>query len=383
MSGSSFITLDRKAVKNNITFLKKRIGKNTRISAVVKANAYGHGIEQMVPLFESEGIDHFSVFDFPEAIRVSDSLTSDSDIMIMGWISDNNIESAVQRGFEFFVFNIHRLKYAIDCATKLNTKAKIHITVETGMNRLGLEQSDLKEVVLLIDQHAHLLDIRGVCTHLAGAESVANYKRITNQLKKFTGILSFLENNEIKPTYRHVSNSAAAFVYPKAKLDLVRIGIMLYGFWSSPETFLTYTLERKDKTDPLNRILSWHSHIMSLKTIREGEFIGYGNSYLTQKETKVAIIPVGYAIGYNRSLSNKGRVLINGCRCGIIGMVNMNMVMVDVTNVRDPRVGDEVAIIGKQNGLEIKVSSFSNISNELNYEILAHLPQGIERMVTT
>lgn len=381
MTGSSIITLDRKAVKNNIAFLRKKIGKNSRISAVVKANAYGHGIEQMVPLFEEEGIDHFSVFDFPEAIRVYKSRTRDSTIMIMGWIGDEDLETTIDCGLEFFVFNVQRLAQAIDCARRLNTQAKIHLNVETGMNRLGLETCDLKEVIKLIDQHQDVLDIQGVCTHLAGAESVANYKRITNQLKKFNQILSFLSTNEIAPEYRHVSNSAAAFVYPKAKMNLVRIGIMLYGFWSSPETFMTYTLERKNKTDPLDRILSWHSRIMSLKTIKEGEFVGYGNSYLTQKETKVAIVPVGYSIGYNRSLSNKGRVLINGCRCGVIGMVNMNMIMVDVTDVQDPKVGDEVVIIGWQNGLEIKVSSFSSISNELNYEILAHLPQSIERMV--
>jgi alanine racemase len=381
MTGSSFIALDREAVQNNITFLKKKIGKNTRISAVVKANAYGHGIEQMVPLFEEEGIDHFSVFDFPEAMRVYKSRTRESTIMIMGWISDTDLEATIDCGLEFFVFNVERLTQAIDCATKLNTKAKIHLNVETGMNRLGLETCDLKEVIRLIEQHHEVLDIRGVCTHLAGPESVANYKRIINQLKRFNQILSFLSTNEITPEYRHVSNSAAAFVYPKAKMNLVRIGIMLYGFWSSPETFMTYTLERKNKTDPLKRILSWQSSIMSLKTIKEGEFVGYGNSYLTQKEAKVAIVPIGYSIGYNRSLSNKGRVLVNGCRCGVIGMVNMNMIMVDVTDVEDPKVGDEVVIIGWQNGLEIKVSSFSNISNELNYEILAHLPQRIERIV--
>lgn len=381
MSNNSYITINSEAVSKNVTFLKRKLGAKVRISAVVKANAYGHGIEQMVPLFEKEGIDHFSVFDFEEAMQVKNSIRNDSDIMIMGWIADNDIEDSILNGFEIYIFNTQRLIKAIEKARKLKKKVKIHLEVETGMNRLGLDSESLIKTISIIDQNRDILEIKGFCTHLAGAESVSNYKRIIRQLKKYKSLLNILEKIMIYPEYKHVANSAAALVYPKSKMDMVRVGIMLYGLWSSPETFIHYTHDKKVKSDPLHRILGWKSSIMSIKDIKEGEFIGYGISYLTQKETRIAIIPVGYAMGYNRSLSNKGRVLINGCRCGVIGMINMNMIIADITDIPDVNIGDEVVLIGKQGDLEIKVSSFSNISNELNYEVLAHMPEKLERKI--
>jgi len=381
MNDSSKITLKEEAVRNNILFLKQKLGKNVRISSVVKANAYGHGIEQIVPLFEKEGIDHFSVFDYDEAVRVHKSLLSSADIMIMGWISEQNIKTTIENGFEFFVFNIKRLEKALYFAKELNIKAKIHIEVETGMNRSGLSNSKLKEAITIINENLDNFEVKGFCTHLAGAESVTNYKRITEQLKKYHKLLHILEQNNIKPEYKHVANSAASFVYPKTKMDLVRVGIMQYGFWSSAETFIYYTRNKKTKTDPLQRVLGWESKIMAIKEVKTGEFIGYGTSYLAQSDMKTALVPIGYAGGYSRSLSNKGRVLINGQRCGVIGTVNMNMIIVDISNIPFAKIGEEVVIIGQQGNLEIKVSAFSDISDQLNYEILAHLPTNFERKI--
>lgn len=381
MNNASLITLRSNAVKNNIAFLKQQLGSKIRVSSVVKANAYGHGIEQIVPLFEAEGIDHFSVFDFDEALRVKRNLTEGSDIVIMGWIDDDNVEDAIREQFEFFVFNIERLRLAKKCAEKLNMKAKIHLEVETGMNRSGLNKRELNNAVKFIKENEEYFKVAGFCTHLAGAESIANHYRIQTQLRHYHKMYKVLEKNDIVPTYKHVANSAAAFVYPETRLDLVRIGIMQYGFWSSMETYIHFTRNRKNKQDPLQRILGWQSKIMSIKKVRTGEFVGYGISFLAQSDIVTALVPIGYSCGYSRSLSNKGRVLIRGQRCGIIGVVNMNMIIVDITTVTEAVIGDEVVIIGQQGDLEIKVSAFSNISDKLNYEILAHLPTSIERKV--
>ena len=381
MNDKSEITINEKAVKKNILFLKNKLGKNVRISSVVKANAYGHGIEQIVPLFEKEGIDHFSVFDYDEAVRVKRSLLNSATIMIMGWISKKDIRNTIKNGFEFYVFNIERLQKALLYSQKLGIKAKIHLEVETGMNRSGLNKEEFEKAISIINENPDTFIIKGFCTHLAGAESISNYKRIIDQLEKYKKLLQILEHNNIKPKYKHVANSAAAFVYPQTRMDLVRIGIMQYGFWSSAETFISFIGNKIDKTDPLQRILGWESKIMSIKEIKTGEFIGYGTSFLAQSDIKAALIPIGYSGGYNRSLSNKGRVLINGQRCGVIGIVNMNMIIVDITNVLFAKIGDEVVIIGQQKDLEIKVSAFSNISDQLNYEILAHLPKNIKRKI--
>ncbi len=232
---------------------------------------------------------------------------------------------------------------------------------------------------IIFENPDHFL-VKGFCTHLAGPESISNYRRIQRQLKKYNSMYKMLEQYNIIPKYRHVTNSAGAFVYPKARFNMARIGIMLYGFWSSAEIFIHYVKNRKEKTDPLDRILSWKSRIMSVKTIAEGEFVGYGVSWLAQKETRTALIPVGYSVGYSRSLSNKGTVIIRGQICNVIGIVNMNMIIADITDLPGAGVNDEVVIIGKQGDQEIKVSAFSDISNSLNYEVLAHLSPQIRRI---
>nr|NQU88949.1 alanine racemase [Bacteroidota bacterium] len=381
MIDNSLITLNENAVENNIAFLRKKLGDKVKISAVVKANAYGHGIEQIVPVFEKYGIDHYSAFYYSEAVRVFDSLSKPATIMVMGWLCDKSIGDAIEKGIEFFVFNIERLNIAIKYAKELNLKAKIHLEAETGMNRSGLNIDELENAIAIIKENIEYIEISGFCTHLAGAESVSNFLRIQNQLKKYKKMLATLEANDLSPKYKHVANSAAAFVYPKARMDLVRIGIMLYGFWSSSEVYVQYINRKSNKIDPLKRILGWQSQIMAVKKVKSGEFVGYGISYLAQSNITTALVPVGYSFGYSRSLSNKGRVLIRGHRCSVIGVVNMNMIIVDVTHAGDTKVGDEVVLIGKQDELEIKVSAFSEISDQLNYEVLAHLLETIKRIV--
>lgn len=381
MKGSSVITLNKQAIHNNITFLKREFGKKVTISSVVKANAYGHGIRHMVSLLEDEGINHFSVFDFNEAECVSQSLSKPGTVVIMGWISNESIKSAIIAGYEFYIFNIKRLKLALKYAKQLNAVAKIHLEIETGMNRTGLSFLDMIHALTLIENDKAYFEIAGFCTHLAGAESISNHVRIQKQIKNYNLAFSILQDKKIFPKYRHIANSAASIVYPETRLDLVRIGIMQYGFWSSSETFIHYVSQKKNKKNPLQRVLDWKSRIMTIKTIPVGEFVGYGISFLAQKKTKIAVIPIGYSNGYNRSLSNKGNVLISGIICQVIGVVNMNMIIADITDTNNVRIGDEVIMIGNQNGQEIKVSAFSDISNQLNYEVLSHLPKDIEREI--
>ena len=163
---------------------------------------------------------------------------------------------------------------------------------------------------------------------------------------------------------------------------MVRIGIMQYGFWPSDETLINYLSKKEEKVDPLQRVISWKSKVMSTKEVNTGEFIGYGTTYLAHKKMKIATIPVGYAHGFSRSLSNQGRVLIKGKRVGVVGIVNMNLMTVDVTDIPEIQKGDEVVLIGKQGDLAISVASFSELSNQLNYELLTRLPYKIPRIIT-
>ncbi len=296
-------------------------------------------------------------------------------------VEDEQIEWAINSGIEFYVFDFDRLNKAIEYAVKLKRKAIIHIEIETGMNRTGFAAEDLKQLFKILKDNLSVLNIEGLCTHFAGAESIANYVRIQIQLRTYNKIYNTFIANGIKPKIRHTACSAAAMRYPKSRMDMVRIGIMQYGFWSSQETFIANINNKDDKTDPLHRIIRWKTRVMNTKTVKTGEFIGYGTSYLAQRDMKIATIPVGYSHGFSRGLSNQGRVLIHGNRVGVIGIVNMNLITVDITDLPETQKGDEAVLIGTQGDLSISVASFSELSNQLDYELLTRLNQNIPRVI--
>lgn len=382
MHNTSKIFLSKSAMKSNYQFLRSRIDPKITISAVVKGNAYGHGIEEYIPFAEECGYNHFSVFSADEAYRVKQASTKDSPVMIMGQIDLEDLDWAVSNEIDFFVFDSGRVAEAIKYAKKYKKPARIHIEFETGMNRTGFNAKELVKLVDLIKKNREYVSVEGACTHYAGAESVANHVRVQKQIREFNKLYKWLVGQGVQPGKRHTACSAAAMVYPKTRMEMVRIGILQYGFWPSKEVFIDYLSKVKnheDKVDPLKRVISWSSQVMSVKHVSTGEFIGYGTSFLAQQNMKVAIVPVGYAHGYSRVLSNQGRVLIHGRRVGVIGTVNMNMMMIDVTEISHIEPGDEVTLIGGANGLEISVASFGELSNQLNYELLTRLPINIPR----
>jgi len=381
MFSTSVIELSKDSLKHNINFLKKEMGENVIISSVVKGNAYGHGIKEFVPMAEECGLNHFSVYSADEALEVFKHSKKNPKIMIMGMVEGDELEWAINKGVEFYVFDIDRIQQAVMYASRQKQKAKIHIEIETGMNRTGFSGEYLRKVFNIIRANQNVLSVEGICTHFAGAESIANYVRIQKQLRTFNKIYKWFVKNGITPKLRHTACSAAAMSYPKSRMDLVRIGIMQYGFWSSRETFIGYVNGQKEKLDPLKRVICWKSKVMSTKSVKTGEFIGYGTSYLAQRDMKIATIPVGYAHGFSRSLSNQGRVLINGYRVSVIGIVNMNLITVDITNIPETKKGDEAVLIGNQGDLSISVASFSELSNQPDYELLTRLNYNIPRTV--
>jgi alanine racemase len=379
MHKTSQIYINKTAYMQNLMFIRELIGETCRFSSVIKGNAYGHGIDVFVPMALECGVDHFSVFSADEAFQTYQITGSRADIMIMGLIDKEDIEWAIEHEVSFFVFDDQRLQLARKFASLLGKPARIHIEVDTGMNRTGFDHGEFKRAVQYILKHRENFSIEGLCTHYAGAESIANYVRIQKQLRTYNQRSAFLLKHGIKPRYKHTACSAATISYPKTRMDLVRIGIMQYGFWPSRETLITWMSKSKNKKDPLLQLLTWKSHIMTTHLVKAGEFVGYGNSFLAESDMKIAIIPVGYAHGYSRSLSNQGRVLIGGQRVSVIGMVNMNMMIADVSFIPEVNIGDEVVLIGKQEDMGISVSSFSEFSDQLNYEMLTRLPQDIPR----
>lgn len=383
MFQTSYIELSESAVKNNIEFIQNLLGDNIIFSSVVKGNAYGHGIENYCPLAYKYGVRHFSVFSADEALAVTSALPElDYSLMIMGQIENDEIQWAIENGVEFYVFELDRLNAAIQTAKKIKTKARIHVELETGMNRTGFAQKELPTIFKIIENNLDCIDVRGVCTHFAGAESIANYKRVQDQYNRFKRVKNKLNSYSWLNAKNHTASSAATLRYPNSRLDLVRIGIFQFGFFPTQEIFVHYCSKNKTSISPMKRILSWKTHVMDVKMVKAGEFVGYGTSYFTNEPTRIALLPIGYSFGYSRSLSNQGKVLINGARFNVIGTVNMSMLAVDISSDDSIRKGDEVVLIGNQGDRELSVSSFSDFSQLINYEILTRLPKDIPRIIT-
>ena len=381
MNATSTIEISESALRDNLTFLRRELGE-TRLSCVVKGNAYGHGIDTYVPLAHRCGVEHFSVFSANEAFEAHRALSGKAEIMIMGMIENGDLEWVIKNDISFFVFDLRRLEHAIGIAKRLKRQARIHLELDTGMNRTGFEKKTLKHVAEVVDREKEHLIVEGLCTHYAGAESIANYKRVRAQYRRFNKYCERLHERGVIPRSRHTACSAAAMSYPKSRMDLARIGIMQYGFWPSKETLITYLNKQDDKVDPLRRVISWKTRIMTMQDIKAGEFVGYGTSFMADSDMRVAVLPVGYAHGYSRSLSNLGRILVHGQRLGVIGMVNMNMTLVDVTHIPEAQVGDEAILIGQQGDLSISVASFGEATAQLNYELLTRLPHDTPRIIT-
>jgi len=381
MASTSYIHVGSEALANNVQFLKGLLSARTRISAVVKGNAYGHGVAVVIPALEEAGIDHFSVYSSHEAREAHRYLSAGSTLMIMGFIDPSDLEWIMDNQVEFYVSGPAMLEETINRASRLQKKAIIHLELETGMYRTGFTLADLKKAVPLLCSSKELV-LRGITSHFAGAESIANYTRVRKQFTLFSRLVRSLKQQGVTAEIKHIASSAAAINYPETRLDLVRSGILIYGYWPTRETFMNYAQRNKQRHDPLKRALSWHSRVMHIKEVPEGEFIGYGLSYQSQYPMKIAVVPVGYCNGYSRSLSNNGHVIIREMRASVIGLVNMNMIICDITEIPGVHPGDEVTLIGRQGASVISFSSFAEMNNSLNYEILARLPENISRQLT-
>ncbi len=327
------------------------------------------------------GIDHFSVFSAQEAFELSKFIDEQRSIMIMGDTPVEALEWILDNGVEIFVFNQERLRNLIQVSHRLKKKAHIHLEFETGMKRTGLEPESIEQIIDILLDNDDCFELQGICTHLAGAESITNYLRIKEQIKNFKMIIKKFDEAGVKAKYNHCACSAAAVRYSSTRMDLVRVGILTYGLWPSQEILIEHMKNKEDFLNPLKRVMKWKTSVMAVKEVKRGDYIGYGTSFQAPRTMRLAVIPVGYETGFSRSLSNKGSVLINGEFAYIVGTVNMNAVTVNITHIPDVKIGDEVVLIGSQGENEITVSAFSDLGEQLNYELLTRLPGDIPREI--
>ena len=365
--------IDLQAFRHNFQNLRSHISPQTRIIAVVKADAYGHGALPCARVAVECGADYLGAGVIEEGIELRQS-GLDAPILILGSIFPDEAEDLVRHDLATIVCTLPLAQALAKEAEKQNKTASVHIKVDTGMNRLGVLPENLPE---LLNQIRNLpnLKIEGVSTHFASADD--EVISITQaQLKKFQASLAYLKQDD-RPLI-HCSNTSALFKFPESHFDMVRPGLILYG--ALPSTSLQAVLSEKENLSPFKPVMQWKSRIILVKSIAKGQPVSYSGSFTTKRGSLIATLPVGYADGLHRSLSNKMDVLIRGKRAPQIGNICMDMTLIDVTEIQDVQAGDEVVLFGKQEGQTITVDEMATKSGTIPYEILCNIGKRVPRI---
>lgn len=389
---ASRIELSRSALANNLAFVRGQLREGAALCVVVKGNAYGHGTREYAGLCLDEGVEHFAVYTGDEARELHEVAAGRASIQTMGFLDTEEIDWALANGVEMWTFDIPHLRRLLDRARATGHPARLHVELETGMNRTGLHEGETGHLLQLLGENSEHHELCGLCTHYAGAENIANHVRIRKQYRRFRNVVRELRAAGLEPARVHSACSAAMLRYPDTQMDMVRSGILSYGLWPSPEQYVEYLQKQEEgggvapPRDPLNRVITWKSELMSVKKVKRGEYIGYGSSFLSYEPRTIGIVPVGYAHGYARALSNQGLMLVNGRRAQVVGTVNMHATTLDVSScgrggTGEAKAGDEVVIIGRGSEGEVSVASFSERSRLVNYELLSRIPRNLPRLV--
>lgn len=372
MIGSIRVSLD--AIAHNARALRDLVAP-ARAAFVVKGNAYGHGIVEV-----ARAVEPFShrlcVYSIEEAAVLRDAGIT-RPIFVMGPVQSADLDEARARKAEIALWDTGSyLRAVIDSARKRGERVPVHVKINTGTTRLGLEPHDAHDA---IEDYLRLpeLELAGVFSHLAAAEELDSPFTL-GQLDTFTRALQpveeLLQNSRVRPV-RHIAASAAAMLWPQTRLDMVRIGIALYGLWPSPQTRVAMNGAKFD----LQPALSLHSSLAAVRSVEAGTPIGYGGSYHAPKRTRIGVVPLGYADGIPRLLSNRGAFLVGGERCPIVGRVCMNMTMIDLAAAPAAKPGDEVTLIGRQETGEVTADEWGEWAETINYEIVSRLPAELPR----
>ena len=363
-----YAQIDTQALKKNIYEIKRRTGC-ARVMQVIKADAYGHGAIPVANTLDSL-VDYFAVAVIEEAVELRKNGIV-KPILILGLIAPQFYGDALTNNVTITVFRYEMAEKLSVAAKSRGLVGKIHIAVDTGMSRIGFNLSDesietIKKIYALPN-----INVEGIFTHFATADEGRNeFSDI--QLERFRTFCDRLEAEGVKIPVRHICNSAGIIEYDDAFMDMVRPGIISYGLYPSDAV-------KRDNL-ALTPALAFKTHIVHTKTLPKGVGISYNHTFVTERETVVATIPVGYADGYPRSLSNRGRVLIHGQYAKILGNICMDQFMVDVTGIDGISIDDDVTLIGTDGGNTITAEEVAGLAGTINYEIICGIGKRVPRV---
>lgn len=362
--------IDLDAVLYNFENMKANIRPGCKITAVIKADGYGHGSVQIAELMEPyDYMWGFAVAAADEAFRLRRAGIR-KPIMLLGYTFDEFYEDLIRENVRICVFDYVTAVKVSDAAFTAKKKAIIHIALDTGMSRIGFRDNDASVAEIVKIAKLPNIEIEGLFTHFARADEVSIDPAV-RQLERYDAFAEKVEKAGVDIPIHHVSNSAGIIRLREANKDMVRAGITVYGLMPSADV----------ETDivPLKPVMSLVSHISYVKNIEAGDEVSYGGTFKAEKTMRVATIPVGYADGYPRMLSGKGHVLIKGRKAPILGRVCMDQFMVDVTDIEGATRGDEVVLLGKQGDERITAEELGDLSGRFNYELVCDISKRVPR----
>jgi alanine racemase len=370
----SYIEINKNNLIHNVKQFKSLLKGGTLFSAVIKSNAYGHGDVEVVKILNNY-VDYFQINSIEELERIKKY--TKKPILVFGYVGKNDLEKAIRLGCILSVFDLKHLILINNIAKKLNKKQKVHIAVDSFLGREGIMQKDVEIFVKELLKFKNII-VDGIYSHFANIEDTTNFAYAQKQIDAYENTLNIFKKYGFTKIKTHISATSGIMVFEKDKgrNDIVRAGIGIYGMW--PSEYLEKKLKNKIKLKP---VLTWKTHVAQVKILPVGHSVGYGLTYFTPKETKIAVIPQGYFDGIDRKLSNKGEVLIKGKRCRILGRVAMNMFVVNVSHVKNIKSEDEVVILGKQGKEEITAEELADKIDTINYEITTRISGFLPKII--
>lgn len=364
------ISLD--AVYHNVRTFKSNLRDDCRLMAVVKANGYGHGAVETAKTALKAKADYLAVAILDEALQLREAGIH-QPILIVGYVPPSSIETAILHDVTLTVYSDSVLEEVMASSERLQKTARIHLKADTGMTRLGVTSKEEALSLAAKAKTARFVELEGLFTHFASADSPdPAYTR--QQFQRFQSYIEFLREKQIEIPIKHCCNSAATMNFPDMHLDMVRVGISLYGLFPSEHV-------QRDAF-PLEQAMQLKTKVAAVKTVCKGQPVSYGCTFVPEQDSVIATLPIGYADGLSRQLSNQGSALIQGQRVPIIGRVCMDQSMIDVTSVPEAQVGDEVTLFGKSNGEFLFIDEVAAYMNTINYEVVCLISKRVPRVYT-
>ncbi|RME24897.1 MAG: alanine racemase [Deltaproteobacteria bacterium] len=363
----SWIEIDLDALRHNISQFRSRLAPGVKLMAVVKGNAYGHGMIPVARAALGAGADWLGVFHLGEVERLREEGIT-APVLVLGYVPLADLDRAVELEASITVSSLETIPAAAAAAERTGKPARIHFKLECGTHRLGLDELGARKAVEIIKRHPSVT-LEGAHTHFANIEDTTEHDYARSQLERFRAYLELFDRLGVDVRLPHTACTAAAMLFPETHFSMVRLGIGMYGLWPSKETYLS-SLQHGRPRPELRPVMTWKTRVVQLKEIPKGAFVGYGLTHRTTRPTRMAVLPVGYANGYDRHLSNQAHVLVNGMRAPVMGRVCMNLTMVDVTDIPGVELEQEVVLLGRQGDETITAEQLATWAGTINYEIV-------------